>query len=124
MKEGRFILGTFRSKRMLVLYRSRQDDRLRVMLVLVHIDITPPQESRILRERSTCVIGLKISFISPLNSRRIHRVMNSLKIVVKVTKIVKLVTNLVAKNDAHLVLSPRFRQIPIEGRRCLCEYYV
>ncbi|GFY04495.1 hypothetical protein TNCV_4415831 [Trichonephila clavipes] len=28
---------------MRVPYRSRQDDRLRVMLVLVHIDITPPQ---------------------------------------------------------------------------------
>ncbi|GFX70681.1 hypothetical protein TNCV_3307291 [Trichonephila clavipes] len=42
MKEG-FDLGTFRSKRMRVLYRSRQDDRLHVMLVLVHIDITPPQ---------------------------------------------------------------------------------
>ncbi|GFV88052.1 hypothetical protein TNCV_3242021 [Trichonephila clavipes] len=27
---------------MRVRYRSRQDDRLRVMLVLVHIDITPP----------------------------------------------------------------------------------
>ncbi|GFW31696.1 DUF4817 domain-containing protein [Trichonephila clavipes] len=43
MKEGRFVLGTFRSKRMQVLYRSRRNDRLRVMLVLVHIDITPPQ---------------------------------------------------------------------------------
>ncbi|GFT66178.1 hypothetical protein TNCV_650261 [Trichonephila clavipes] len=43
MKEGRFVLGTFRSERMRVLYRSRQDDRLHVMLVLVHIDITPPQ---------------------------------------------------------------------------------
>ncbi|GFS76459.1 uncharacterized protein TNCV_1620841 [Trichonephila clavipes] len=42
LKEGRFVLGTFRSERMRVLYRSRQDDRLRVMLVLVHIDITPP----------------------------------------------------------------------------------
>ncbi|GFT91921.1 hypothetical protein TNCV_908171 [Trichonephila clavipes] len=31
MKEGRFILGTFRSVRMRVRYRSRQDDRLRVM---------------------------------------------------------------------------------------------
>ncbi|GFV47209.1 hypothetical protein TNCV_514081 [Trichonephila clavipes] len=27
---------------MQVRYRSRQDDRLHVMLVLVHIDITPP----------------------------------------------------------------------------------
>ncbi|GFW65767.1 hypothetical protein TNCV_585931 [Trichonephila clavipes] len=43
MKEGRFVLGTFRSERMLVLYRSRQNTRLRVMLALVHIDITPPQ---------------------------------------------------------------------------------
>ncbi|GFW93098.1 hypothetical protein TNCV_3888391 [Trichonephila clavipes] len=43
MKEGRFILGTFRSERMRVRYRSRQNDRLRVMLVLVHIDIIPPQ---------------------------------------------------------------------------------
>ncbi|GFV11895.1 hypothetical protein TNCV_1217701 [Trichonephila clavipes] len=42
MKEGRFALGIFRSERMRVLYRSRQNDRLRVMLVLVHIDITPP----------------------------------------------------------------------------------
>ncbi|GFY30090.1 hypothetical protein TNCV_4074031 [Trichonephila clavipes] len=42
MKEGRFVLGTFRSERMRVLYRSRQNDRLHVMLVLVHIDITPP----------------------------------------------------------------------------------
>ncbi|GFT67319.1 hypothetical protein TNCV_2359791 [Trichonephila clavipes] len=42
MKEGRFVLGTFRSERMQVLYRSRQNVRLRVMLVLVHIDITPP----------------------------------------------------------------------------------
>ncbi|GFV68981.1 uncharacterized protein TNCV_3247551 [Trichonephila clavipes] len=40
-KEGRFVLGTFRSERMRVLYRSRQNDRLRVMLVLVHIDIPP-----------------------------------------------------------------------------------
>ncbi|GFT28881.1 hypothetical protein TNCV_3585791 [Trichonephila clavipes] len=32
MKEGRFVPGTFRSERMRVLYRSRQDDRLRVML--------------------------------------------------------------------------------------------
>ncbi|GFV37505.1 hypothetical protein TNCV_4968471 [Trichonephila clavipes] len=43
MSEGRFVLGTFRSERMRVPYRSRQNDRLRVMLVLVHIDITPPQ---------------------------------------------------------------------------------
>ncbi|GFT27686.1 hypothetical protein TNCV_3570581 [Trichonephila clavipes] len=28
--------------RMRGLYRSRQNDRLRMMLVLVHIDITPP----------------------------------------------------------------------------------
>ncbi|GFU89391.1 uncharacterized protein TNCV_1783731 [Trichonephila clavipes] len=42
LKEGRFVLGTFRSKRMRVLYRSRQNDRLCVMLVLVNIDITPP----------------------------------------------------------------------------------
>ncbi|GFW79345.1 uncharacterized protein TNCV_2477521 [Trichonephila clavipes] len=40
--EGRNVLGTFRSVRMQVLYRSCQDDRLRVMLVLVHTDITPP----------------------------------------------------------------------------------
>ncbi|GFW38114.1 hypothetical protein TNCV_835531 [Trichonephila clavipes] len=42
VKEGRFVLGIFRSERMRVLYRSRQNDRLRVMLELVHIDITPP----------------------------------------------------------------------------------
>ncbi|GFU66088.1 uncharacterized protein TNCV_1518701 [Trichonephila clavipes] len=42
LKEGRFVLGTFRSERMRVLCQSRQSDRLRVMLVLVHIDITPP----------------------------------------------------------------------------------
>ncbi|GFT58661.1 hypothetical protein TNCV_1251061 [Trichonephila clavipes] len=42
MNEGRFVLGTFCSERMRVLYRSRQSDRLHVMLVLVHIDITPP----------------------------------------------------------------------------------
>ncbi|GFX02542.1 uncharacterized protein TNCV_727961 [Trichonephila clavipes] len=42
LKEGRFVLGTFRSERMRVLYRSRQNDRLREMLVPVHIDITPP----------------------------------------------------------------------------------
>ncbi|GFW29672.1 uncharacterized protein TNCV_3935391 [Trichonephila clavipes] len=42
LKEGRFILGIFRSERMRVLYRSRQNDRLRVMLALVPIDITPP----------------------------------------------------------------------------------
>ncbi|GFU07311.1 uncharacterized protein TNCV_2656241 [Trichonephila clavipes] len=42
MKEGRFVLGTFRSERMRVHYRSRPNDRLRVMLELVHIDITPP----------------------------------------------------------------------------------
>ncbi|GFV88752.1 hypothetical protein TNCV_3355041 [Trichonephila clavipes] len=41
-KEGRFVRDTLRSKRMRVLYRSRQIDRLRVMLVLVHIDITSP----------------------------------------------------------------------------------
>ncbi|GFV68315.1 hypothetical protein TNCV_2203461 [Trichonephila clavipes] len=44
MKEGRFVLGTFPSERMRVLYRSRQNDRLRVMLVLVNIDISPPQQ--------------------------------------------------------------------------------
>ncbi|GFT13606.1 hypothetical protein TNCV_3830791 [Trichonephila clavipes] len=43
LPEGRFVLGTFRSERMQVLNRSRQNDRLRVMLVLIHIDITPPQ---------------------------------------------------------------------------------
>ncbi|GFS84964.1 hypothetical protein TNCV_1305761 [Trichonephila clavipes] len=43
MKKGRFVLGTFSSERMRVLYRSRQEDRLRVMLVLVHINITPLQ---------------------------------------------------------------------------------
>ncbi|GFU74080.1 uncharacterized protein TNCV_1642041 [Trichonephila clavipes] len=42
MKEGRFVLGTFRSERIRVLNKSRKNDRLRVMLVLVHIDITPP----------------------------------------------------------------------------------
>ncbi|GFS95052.1 uncharacterized protein TNCV_341331 [Trichonephila clavipes] len=42
VSEGRFVLGTFRSERMRVLNRSCQNDRLRVMLVLVHIDITPP----------------------------------------------------------------------------------
>ncbi|GFY31543.1 uncharacterized protein TNCV_4693871 [Trichonephila clavipes] len=41
IKEGRFVLVTFRSERMLVRYRSRQDGRLYGMLVLVHIDITP-----------------------------------------------------------------------------------
>ncbi|PRD34479.1 UNVERIFIED_CONTAM: hypothetical protein NCL1_14491 [Trichonephila clavipes] len=41
LKEARFVLGTFRSERMRVLYRSRQNDCPRVMLVLVHIDITP-----------------------------------------------------------------------------------
>ncbi|GFT11831.1 uncharacterized protein TNCV_1923561 [Trichonephila clavipes] len=41
MKGGRFVLGTLRSERMRVLYRSRENDRPRVMLVLVHIDITP-----------------------------------------------------------------------------------
>ncbi|GFV45892.1 RNA-directed DNA polymerase from mobile element jockey [Trichonephila clavipes] len=45
LKEERFALGTFRSERMRVLYRSRQNDRLRVMLILVHIDITPPQNN-------------------------------------------------------------------------------
>ncbi|GFU92860.1 uncharacterized protein TNCV_2080061 [Trichonephila clavipes] len=42
MKERKFVLGTFCSERMRVLYRSRQNDRLCVMFVLVHIDITPP----------------------------------------------------------------------------------
>ncbi|GFX88940.1 hypothetical protein TNCV_2576471 [Trichonephila clavipes] len=31
MKEGRFVLGTFHSERMRVLYRSRQNDHLRVI---------------------------------------------------------------------------------------------
>ncbi|GFV59509.1 uncharacterized protein TNCV_4791271 [Trichonephila clavipes] len=31
MKKGRFVLGTFRSERMRVLYRSRQNDRLRLI---------------------------------------------------------------------------------------------
>ncbi|GFW86716.1 hypothetical protein TNCV_2808711 [Trichonephila clavipes] len=44
MKKGRFVPVTFRSERMRVLYRSRPNDRLRVVLVLVHIDITPPQD--------------------------------------------------------------------------------
>ncbi|GFT79446.1 uncharacterized protein TNCV_604481 [Trichonephila clavipes] len=43
MNEGKFVLGTFHFERMRVLYRSRPNDRLRVMLVLVHIDITPAQ---------------------------------------------------------------------------------
>ncbi|GFT04485.1 hypothetical protein TNCV_1929961 [Trichonephila clavipes] len=43
MKEGRFVLGTFRSERMRVFYRSSQNDRPRVMLVLINMDITPPQ---------------------------------------------------------------------------------
>ncbi|GFU34517.1 uncharacterized protein TNCV_1992541 [Trichonephila clavipes] len=42
LSEVRFVLGTFRSERMQVLNKSRQNDRLRMMLVLVHIDITPP----------------------------------------------------------------------------------
>ncbi|GFY10935.1 uncharacterized protein TNCV_1124571 [Trichonephila clavipes] len=42
MSEGRFVQGNFRSERMRGLYRSRQNNRLRMMLVLVHIDITPP----------------------------------------------------------------------------------
>ncbi|GFY35905.1 uncharacterized protein TNCV_4842771 [Trichonephila clavipes] len=45
MSEGRFVLGTFFSERMQILNRSRQNDHLRVMLVLVHIDITPPHTS-------------------------------------------------------------------------------
>ncbi|GFV85489.1 hypothetical protein TNCV_3773131 [Trichonephila clavipes] len=45
VKEGRFVLGIFCSERMQVRYRSRQNDRLRVMLVLVHIDITAPHTS-------------------------------------------------------------------------------
>ncbi|GFY30067.1 uncharacterized protein TNCV_4073801 [Trichonephila clavipes] len=45
LKEGKFVLCTFRSKRTRVLNQSRQNDRLRVMLVLVHIDITPPHTS-------------------------------------------------------------------------------
>ncbi|GFU60281.1 uncharacterized protein TNCV_3404271 [Trichonephila clavipes] len=40
-KEGSFWVHSVSNAR--ILYRSRQDDRLRVMLVLVHIDITPPQ---------------------------------------------------------------------------------
>ncbi|GFW93101.1 hypothetical protein TNCV_3888421 [Trichonephila clavipes] len=43
MKERRFVLGTFDSERMRVRNRSRRNDRLRMMLVRVHIDITPPQ---------------------------------------------------------------------------------
>ncbi|GFT19062.1 hypothetical protein TNCV_3212861 [Trichonephila clavipes] len=46
MKEGRSVLGTFRCERMQVLNRSRQNDRLHVMLVLVHTDITPPQSKQ------------------------------------------------------------------------------
>ncbi|GFU59959.1 uncharacterized protein TNCV_667491 [Trichonephila clavipes] len=42
LREERFVLGTLRSKRIRVLYRSRQNDRPLVMLALVHIDITPP----------------------------------------------------------------------------------
>ncbi|GFV62989.1 hypothetical protein TNCV_3177821 [Trichonephila clavipes] len=51
LKEGRFVLGTFRSERMRVLNRSRQND-LRVMLVLVDIDITPPHIHRIITTRN------------------------------------------------------------------------
>ncbi|GFV72493.1 HTH_48 domain-containing protein [Trichonephila clavipes] len=35
MKEGRFVLGTFRSKPMRVLYRSHQNDCLRVMFLIL-----------------------------------------------------------------------------------------
>ncbi|GFT33884.1 uncharacterized protein TNCV_4383701 [Trichonephila clavipes] len=41
LKEGRFVQGTFRSERMRIRHRSCQNYRLRV-LVLVHIDTTPP----------------------------------------------------------------------------------
>ncbi|GFU58800.1 hypothetical protein TNCV_2331781 [Trichonephila clavipes] len=37
LKEGRFVLGTFRSERMRVLNRSRQDDRLRVVLIYIFV---------------------------------------------------------------------------------------
>ncbi|GFV55093.1 hypothetical protein TNCV_2623141 [Trichonephila clavipes] len=42
MKEGRKVRSGYLPFRTRVLNRSRQDDRLRLMLVLVHIDITPP----------------------------------------------------------------------------------
>ncbi|GFV16345.1 hypothetical protein TNCV_1092811 [Trichonephila clavipes] len=43
--EGRKVRSgyPFRSERMRVLCRSREDDYLHVILVLVHVDITPPQ---------------------------------------------------------------------------------
>ncbi|GFW06231.1 uncharacterized protein TNCV_37061 [Trichonephila clavipes] len=41
MKEGRFVLGTFCSERMRVLYRSCQDDRLRVMLHVSVVGCSP-----------------------------------------------------------------------------------
>ncbi|GFX36315.1 uncharacterized protein TNCV_4932281 [Trichonephila clavipes] len=41
--EGRKVRSGYLPFRTRVLYRSHQNDRLRVMLVLVHIDITPPQ---------------------------------------------------------------------------------
>ncbi|GFY35088.1 hypothetical protein TNCV_5044631 [Trichonephila clavipes] len=44
--EGRKVRsGCLGSERKRVLYRSRQNDRLHVMLVQVHIDITPPHAS-------------------------------------------------------------------------------
>ncbi|GFU22978.1 hypothetical protein TNCV_3946531 [Trichonephila clavipes] len=56
-KEGRFILGTFRSERMRVLNRSRQNDRHCVML-LAHIDITPPQIYWSVRSKSLATAAL------------------------------------------------------------------
>ncbi|GFT34741.1 hypothetical protein TNCV_2898801 [Trichonephila clavipes] len=48
----------------------------------------------------------------PEGSELANMVANDAKIVIKV---VKLATNLVAKNDANLALPPRFRQVLIES---------
>ncbi|GFX77474.1 hypothetical protein TNCV_1743731 [Trichonephila clavipes] len=51
--EERFVLGTFRFERMRVLNRSPQNDRLRVILVLVPIRIKPPHTPSVSANRRT-----------------------------------------------------------------------
>ncbi|GFT87793.1 hypothetical protein TNCV_799091 [Trichonephila clavipes] len=55
MKEGRFVLGTFRSEGMRVLNRSRQNDRLRVMLE--HSEILTPNLTDKIIENLVASVG-------------------------------------------------------------------
>ncbi|GFW83247.1 hypothetical protein TNCV_2508871 [Trichonephila clavipes] len=68
LKKGRFVLGTFCSERMRVLYQSRPNDRLRVMLVLVHIDIKPPHPPEMHSAKHSPVLAPNLRYFKVFGS--------------------------------------------------------